>query len=161
MEKEIQAVLDAHSSMVYRLAYSHTGNRMDADDVFQDVFLKLVEADPQFRDAEHQKAWLIRTTINRCNSLWRSARRRNTAQLRGDMPAQEARDTGILEAVWALPTKYRSVIHLFYWEDMSVDEISRLLKRQPSTIRTQLTRARRMLGEQIKEEGRIYAETSI
>jgi len=162
MDKGIHAVLVEHASMVYRLAYARTGNRMDADDVFQEVFLKLVEAEPRFQDAEHLKAWLIRATLNQCNSLWRSAWRRKTAPLAGDPAAREERDTGVLEAVTALPTKYRAVIHLFYYEDMSVEEIGKALGRKPSTIRTQLTRARRLLGEQLRaEEGQRYAKTGV
>lgn len=148
--------------MVYRLAYARTGNRMDADDVFQEVFLKLVEATPTLQSAEHLKAWLIRTTLNRCNSLWRRASRRKTIPLHENIAAQDQEDLGVLDAVTRLSPKYRAVIHLFYYEDMTVEEVSRMLKQKPSTTRTQLTRARRMLGEQLRaEEANRYAETGI
>lgn len=159
---EINAVLQNHSSMVYRLAYARMGNRMDADDVFQEVFLKLVTYRTQFQSDEHLKAWLIRITLNQCNSLWRSAWRRMTAPLRDDMASLPREDSWLMDAVTNLPPKYRAVIHLFYYEGLPVEEIGKATGQKPSTIRTQLTRARRILGEQLKEEeGQRYAHRGI
>lgn len=155
-----------YSEMVYRLAYSLVKDRYDADDIYQEVFTNYIRRNPQFQSGEHEKAWFIRVTVNCCKNFWKSAWQSRTEGLmdavqknREDMFAgteestdKEAQNLAMIEQVKLLPEKYRVVIHLFYYEDMSVEEIGKVLKSKPSTIRTQLTRARRLLKKRLKEE---------
>lgn len=147
-----EQVIRYYSDMVYRIAFARTGTREDADEVYQDVFLRYVRKKPSFRDEEHRKAWFIRVTVNCCKSLWASAWRRHTEPLRDDHILETSEDIDLYKELLYLPSKYREVIHLFYYEDMSVEEISRALNRKNSTVRTQLTRARGMLRHILKEE---------
>jgi len=143
---------ERYAGAVYRLAYSRTGNRPDADDVTQEVFLRLVKNSGKIQDEEHLKAWLIRATLNRCNSLARSAWRRHTAPLPDDIPYEDGESRDVSRCVAALPQNYRAVIHLFYYEDLPVAEIAALMRARESTVRTWLTRARAMLRQSLREE---------
>ncbi len=149
-DDEIQNALNKYSLMVYRLAYAQAGNRHDADDIYQEVFLRLIKANQTFESEEHRKAWLIRVTVNCCNSLWHSAWRRNTVPLKeqADCAAPvwaEEEDSGIEDALRTISQKSRTIIHLFYYERMPVEQISRALKIPASTVRVQLSRARKKL----------------
>ncbi len=149
-------VIEKYSDMVYRMAYSMVKNPQDAEDIHQDVFLKYITKRPDFESEEHEKAWFLRVTINVVKNLWRTAWKRKVVSLFDNTieeqmePIQE--DEALIEVVKQLPQKYRVVIHLFYYEELSVEEIANLLKEKPSTVRTQLTRARRQLKEMLKED---------
>lgn len=152
-------IVGKYSEMVYRLAFSMMKNRYDADDIHQDVFVKFLRKPPQFENEEHEKAWFIRVTLNCCTNYHKTAWRRKMVSL-SDYERQEADvsvqqqsdDDDLIETVKRLPEKYRAVIHLFYYEEMSVEEIAKVLNRKASTVRTQLVRARRMLGEWLRQE---------
>ena len=150
--------LRKYADMVYRLAYAQARNRADADDIFQEVFIRLVKNGPGFQSDEHMKAWLIRVTVNCARSLWLSAWKRRMVFMDDEkidrIPAEEAprENERLDEAMDALPVKMRRVIHLFYYEDMSVDEIAEALNEKPSTIRSQLSRARKMLKKRLTGE---------
>lgn len=145
-----------YSSMVYRLAFARTGTRHDADDVYEEVFLRYLKKRPVFESAEHEKAWFIRVTINCSNTLLTSAWRKHRAELSeelfAEIPFEQKEHQDLYRELQQLPPKYRSVIHLFYYEEMSVEEIGKALNRKPSTVRTQLTRAREMLRGLLRED---------
>ncbi len=152
----IENVIGYYSDMVYKLAYARTGTKHDADDIFQEVFLRYVRSSPDFKEEEHRKAWLIRVTINCSNNFW-STPWKKFVMVKGEelIFKETAYEENLLDLDYVLqklPPKYRDVIHLFYYEDMSLEEISCVLKRKNSTVRTQLTRARKMLKKYIKEE---------
>lgn len=153
-EQDLEAVLRQYSDMVYRVAYTQTKCVSDAEDVYQEVFLQYVKKNPVFASEEHRKAWLLKVTINYCKKLWRSAWRRKTT-LCETVPEPvnlAAEHKFLLEALRQLPLQDRTVLHLFYYEDLPVREISRLLEKKESTVRTQLTRARDKLKEILKED---------
>ncbi|MCM1025216.1 MAG: sigma-70 family RNA polymerase sigma factor [Roseburia sp.] len=156
MEKREQLpeekVIERYSDMVYRLAFSRTGTTQDAEDVYQEVFYRYLKKHPEFESEEHRKAWLIRVTVNRTNSFLTSAWRKRRAELPEDLPFEDRRNQELYRELRQLPGKYREVIHLFYYEELSVEEIAGALGRKPSTVRTQLTRAREMLRRVMKEE---------
>ncbi|MEG2377320.1 MAG: sigma-70 family RNA polymerase sigma factor [Clostridia bacterium] len=145
-------VIIYYSDMIYNLAFARSGTKHDADDIFQEVFLRYVRKKPVFADEEHRKAWLIRVTVNCTKKLWTSAWKRKTQPLLNDISFEEEDVLSLYNELQKLPIKYREVIHLFYYENMSLLEISRALGRKNSTVRTQLTRARAMLREFMKEE---------
>lgn len=150
------AVIQKYSLMVYRLAYSMLKNRYDADDIHQEVFVRFLTKRPDFENEIHEKAWFMKVTVNLCKNYWKTAWKRKVVSLMDwDLEEQEVetfRDSQLLEEVQKLPAKYRAVIHLFYYEELSIEEISHVLKQKPSTVRTQLTRARRKLKEVLKED---------
>ena len=153
-----EAVLRDYTDMVYRLALSRLRHKADAEDVFQDVFLRLVKSGKTFESGEHIKAWLIRVTVNCCNKLRSTAWFRHTVALEdadlegGQSPEPDCERSEVYDAVAGLSPKYRTVIHLFYYEDMSVAEIGKALGQRTSTVTSQLNRARKILREKLKGE---------
>lgn len=149
-EQQLRTAMEAHGDTVFRLALCRLQNIPDAEDVYQDVFLRLFQqvwaADA---DGQHIKAWLIRTTINRCTDLMRFRLRRNTVSLEsiGETAATEGPEKELWEAVGRLPAKFRVVIHLHYAEGYSTDEIADILQIPAVTVRTRLRRARLKLKE--------------
>jgi RNA polymerase sigma-70 factor (ECF subfamily) len=145
-----QALIDRYSLLVYRLAYVRTGNKFDADDIYQEVFLRCVRAKPQFRDEEHERAFLIRVTVNVSKNLLKSAWRRRTvplfdqADFMQDLPlAGECDD--LKAAIQKLPKKSRTIIHLHYFENMTAVEIGKALHIPASSVRVDLSRTRTKL----------------
>ena len=151
----LQAAMDRWGDSVYRLALCQLGSEADAEDVFQDVFLRLLQDETAFHSDEHLKAWLLRVTLNRCHDLHRSAWRRRTQTLDDSLraadpdPAEDGalRACEVREAVEALPPKLSAVIHLYYEEGYSVEEVAQLLNCRPATVRTRMHRARKRLKE--------------
>ncbi len=143
----IDELIDKYADTVYKVAYSQTNNKYDADDVFQTVFLKCMRKHPTFMNEQHEKAWLIRTTVNCCKDIWRSPWNQRMQPLDDSLESEGKEETMLEDFLRQLPPKYRLVIHLFYYEEMSVSEIGRLLKKKESTVKMQLTRARRLLKE--------------
>jgi len=139
--------------MVWRLALARTGQIPDAEDVFQEVFLRYFRHEDRFQSDEHRKAFLIRCTVNRAKSLLTAPWRRHTA------PLETAEQIGVADeyrevyaAVLALPGKYRAAIHLHYFEGLSVKEIARNLGAAEGTVKSQLSRGRALLREMLKED---------
>lgn len=139
--------------LVWRLALARTANVSDAEDVFQEVFLRYFRHEDRFDSDEHRKAWLIRCTVNRAKSLLASPWRRRTVPL--DTAAQvgvEDEYREVYSAVLSLPAKYRAVIHLFYFEGLSVAEIAAALGAAEGTVKSRLSRGRALLREALKED---------
>ncbi len=162
-ESDFDKLLKRNAEMVYKLAFARCGNEADADDIFQQVFLRYLTRKPNFASDEHEKAWFIRATIHRSKSLWDSAFRRHTQPLEeapladptNPFEAHESR-ADLAAALAQLPADYRTLIHLFYYEDLSTAQIAQLLKRREGTVRQQLTRARRQLQEIMKGDAEYF-----
>lgn len=152
MDDPAEKVIRYYAGMVYRIAFARSGSRHDAEEIFQEVFLRYVKKRPHFEEEEHRKAWLIRVTVNCAAKMRRSLKRQRTEPLDGNLVFETSEKIELYEELQKLPVKYRDVIHLFYYEDMSVEEISKLLNRKNSTVRAQLTRARSMMRKFMKEE---------
>ncbi len=141
-----EAVLNRNSATVYRIAYLRTGNTHDAEDIMQEVFLRFVKSKPLFESLEHEKAWFIRTTVNRTNSFFTSAWKRRVVQLDNDVVAyDESSDESLLDAVLSLPKDISTAIHLYYYEDMPVKEIADVMNKSESAVKSLLFRGRKML----------------
>ena len=151
--EDFEAFVDRHENRIYRTALSVMGNVPDAEDAVQEVFLRAYERAPEFESDEHEKAWLIRVTVNLCISRLRSPWRKRTTPLLESYPAAETRQNELLEQVFALPPKYRAVIHLFYYEEYSVKDITELTGQRESTVRSLLSRARQKLKSVLEEDG--------
>ena len=137
---------------IFRLAYARTGQRADAEDVMQEVFVRLLRARPAFRNGEHARAWLLRVAANCANDWFRAPWRRREGPLTDALPAPEHEDGGVVEAVLALPAKYRTAVHLYYYEELSVAEIAKITGKSESAVKSRLFRARAMLREALKED---------
>ena len=149
----IEEFVRRHENRIFRIAIAITGNKTDAEDVMQDIFLKVIEGkNPPFQSAEHETAWLTRVTVNQCRSRLRSHWRKKSEPLLDIYPAQDKEQQDLLETVIALPAKYRIVIYLFYYEGYSTKEIAAITKRKESTVRSNLTRARHMLRDFLEGE---------
>ncbi|MBW4084945.1 RNA polymerase sigma factor [Paenibacillus sp. S150] len=138
---------EAYADMLFRIAMVHLGSREDAEEATQDTFIKLMEKAPVFKDAEHQKAWLIRVITNHCKTLLGRGWRKREVKLEGMEPAtaDTPGDLALLQLVLALPVKYKTVIHLYYYEDYPVQEISRILQISESAVKMRLQRGRQLL----------------
>ena len=148
-----EAVIRRYSDMVYRLAFTRTGNRSDAEDLYQEVFLRYLTKAPAFTSEDHRKAWLLRVAVNCANRFHTAPWRKRTEPLSEalSVPAPEGED--LWEELRRLPEKDRTVLHLYYYEDMTTEEIAQMLDRNPATVRSQLLRARAKLKKLLVEEG--------
>ena len=148
-EQEVNQAIAQYADLVFRLCMVHLKNRADAEDVFQTVFLKYTLHNQPFASAEHEKAWLIRVTVNACRDLLKSFFRKNTVSLDEAASAVSAEHAAVLEAVWSLPKDYRDAVYLHYYEGYTAPEIAAILKKNPNTVYTHLTRAREMLRDML------------
>lgn len=149
---ELEQVMELYGNTVYRLAYSQLRSGSDADDIYQEVFLRYFQKRPQFESEEHQKAWLLRVTINRAKSFAMSPWRRHNVPLEDRVVFRQEEERELDEALDCLSGKDRTLLHLFYYEQLSTRDIAQMLHRKESTVRTQLTRARRRLEIILKGE---------
>ena len=152
MQKEtyIKDIIDNYSDMVYRVALTRCGNVENAEDVFQNVFMKLSEKMPKFKSEEHKKAWLIRVTINFSKNINMSACNRKVITLDENMEFETKEESDVYSVVCDLPQNYRTVIYLFYYEGYKVDEIAKLMSSTSGTIKTWLYRARDILKTKLE-----------
>ena len=150
VNNNLDVLFETYGDMIYRLALVRTKNAADADDVVQEVFLRCLKNNPVFQSAEHQKAWLIKVTLNCSKTLLGSAFRRHSVpeDAMGELSSEdETPDSTVYDAVLKLPEKYRTAIHLYYYEDYSVREIASAMRATESTVKSWLHRARGMLKE--------------
>ena len=138
-EEQRTQIVNRWGDMVYRLALARTASVPDADDVFQEVFLRYFRHEDKFHNDEYRKAWLIRCTLNRCKSLLSSPWRKRIVPLE------------VYSAVLSLPAKYRAVIHLHYFEGLSVSEMAQTLQLPEGTVKSQLSRGRDLLRDMLEE----------
>ena len=144
---ELEEVMGRYQTMVFRLAYSYTRSRSDAQDMCQEVFLRYFCSRPPFASEEHRRAWLLRVTVNRCKTHLTSWWVRRTVPLDDRIPMPEPEPLALDEALRQLAEKDRLVIHLFYYEECSTQEIARMMRTTEGAVRTRLTRARQRLGK--------------
>jgi len=152
MDYEFEKAFNTFKNDVYRLAYFYTKNRFDADDITQNVFLKLYKCTKQFENEEHLKKWLITVVVNECKNHFSSYWFRKILPLTEKEESTfivDNPDNELLEIVSNLPKKYRLVIHLYYYEDYKIKEIASILNEKETTIQTQLSRARDILRKKL------------
>lgn len=132
-ERDAARAVEQYADMVWRICLLHLKNKHDAEDIFQDVFLKYILYSDTFENDEHEKAWLIRVTINACKDFFRSFSRKDTVSLDevAETAAAESQEqSDILKAVLSLPKKYKDPIYLFYYEGYSAVEIAKILNKK-------------------------------
>lgn len=150
---DIEAIYNRQVSTVYRVCYSYLGNRADAEDATQNVFLRLLRSGASFESDEHEKAWLIRVSANLCKDVLKASVRKNVPL--DAIPEPEAKPQeydATLDVVLSLDEKYKDVVYLYYYEGWSTDQISGALGKPSSTIRSYLSEARALLRERLGGE---------
>lgn len=153
--EEVKRVMDTYADMVRRICFVHLKSSHDTEDVFQNVYMKYLLYEGSFESSEHEKAWFVRVTLNACTDWLRdyTRRKRLAAQvLKEESTVLNDTSRGVLEVVLRLPEKYRNVIYLFYYEEYSAVEIAGILGRNENTIYTWLSRAKKILREELGGE---------
>lgn len=158
---EYNALVEKYLKMVYRISFHYFGNNEDAEDVSQDVFIKLCSVKNDFGNDEEIKAWLIRVTTNTCHSYYRNPFRKRKIEIDEkeleniigtSSSEQEIVDRKvIMDAVLSLPEHYRIIVYLYYYEEYSTHQISNALKIKETTIQTRLSRARDKLKKALED----------
>ena len=146
------AAIDKYKDLVYRTALTVTGNYSDAEDVMQEVFFKYFRSHPTFESESHEKAWLLRVTVNAGKSLLRSAWHRKRVDVDiSQLPVQteEGGNSEVLSAVLSLPEKYRIAIYLHYYENYSIREIAGITGQSETAVSQQLSRGRTKLRKKL------------
>ena len=149
-----EAAAEKYKDSIYAVAFHHFKNPHDADDIVQEVLLKLYQTDKVFESDEHLRRWLLRVAVNQCKKLSLSAWFRKCTPLEAyaqTLHYETPEESDLFFAVMALPQKYRVVIHLYYYEDFSIREMREILHLKETTVRTRLRRARILLKERLSD----------
>ena len=150
LSPDVLSALDRYADMVKRVCTLYLRRREDVEDVFQDVFLKYMQRTEPFEQAEHEKAWIIRVTINRCKDFVGSFWQRRIVPLDPErMSVTPVEGGGLLEAVLKLPEKERTMIYLFYYEGYAATEIAEITGQKVNTVYSHLHRARARLRQDL------------
>jgi len=149
-ENDINEIIEKYSDMVYRIALTRTGCIENAEDIFQDVFIKFSEKKPKFENEEHEKAWFIRVTINMTKNMNNSSWNKKIVTLDESIVFETKEENDVFSVVCQLPQNYKTVIYLSYYEGYKVKEIASLMKTREGTVKTWLFRAREILREKLE-----------
>ena len=148
-----EAAVHAYGDSLYRLCVVMLGNKSDAEDAVQEIFIKYMKKAPTFADKEHEKAWLLTAAANHCRDVLRYHKRHQTVDWYDlpDIPV-ESSDSGILDALMAVPEKFRLVLILHYVEGYSVGEIAKIIGKTASAVKMRLQKGRKLLEEIYRKE---------
>lgn len=149
--EKLAELFRVYADDVYRLAYSYLGSRADAEDVCQNVFLKLADGRTELWPGR-EKAWLLKSTANLCKNHLKSFWQRNVEELSDAIPFRETADRALHDAVMTLPPGYRAVIHLYYFEGYDQGEIGEILRLSRTAVQTRMSRARAMLKKELNDD---------
>ena len=150
-----EQIVEQYSATVWRIALARTRREDAAEEVFQEVFLRLFKKDRTFREEEHRKAWIIRTTLNYCTQYMTAAMKSDTLSLEevSETLSLTEEKKGVLEALLRLPAKYRVPMQLYFIEGLDAEDCARALNLRPGAFRTRISRGKAMLKEILKGEG--------
>lgn len=151
------AFVQRYSGMILRLCFTYSLGRADAQDICQNVFLKLLQSDRRFDSEGETRAFIIRITINECKDVLKSGWRRRSVPLdeliEREVPFLPEENTGVLAAVQRLPVKYREAVYLYYYEGYNAEEIAAMVGAKPAAVRQRLARAREKLRKELEGSG--------
>lgn len=160
-EKEARRILETYADMILRISYSYLRRTVDAEDICQNVILKYLSSHQNFDSREHEKAWIIRTTINACKDVRKSAFFGKTIGLDAvperaipERAIPEEPVSVLTEELKKLPANYRISIHLFYYEGYTIKEIAQILGKREIVVANYLSRGRRRLKEALSKDSR-------
>ena len=151
----LEELVNKHENTLFRAALAILGDAHEAEDVVQETFLRYLEKRPELRNGDHEKAWLLKVTANRCKSVLRMRMRHPAVELLDVYPAPDKSGRDLMEAILALPANQRAAVHLHYYEGYTSEEIGAILGQRPGTVRSHLSRARDALRRYLTdgEEG--------
>lgn len=149
---EAQRFVTDYADPILRLCMTYSLTREDAQDICQEIFLKLLEQEKEFTDREHEKAYIIKMAVNACKNLLKSAGRRRVVPMdqAERVPAPEGESSELIQLIHALPEHYGAVVYLFYYEGYSLDEIAKLCSCTPAAARKRLSRSRKLLAKKLE-----------
>ena len=163
---EFEAAAERYADRIYAVAFNYFKNPYDADDIVQEVLMKLYRRENGFESEAHLRHWLLRVAVNQCKKISLSAWHRRNVSLEDyllsvqaaacaadpeSVPEEAACRREILQEILGLPKKYRLIIHLYYYEDYDTKEIAGILKMKEATVRTRLARGRKILKEVLSD----------
>jgi len=157
INKKFLNLYNLYSNDVLRLAFSFTKNIFEAEDIVQSVFVKLYQELKKDYAKDIGKKWLLKVTANECKNSFKIAWRKKVV-LQDEVLEKEVglretlKNDEVSEALLKLPSKYRNVIYLYYYEGYKIDEISEILNLKPSNIKTLLSRGREKMKKLLEED---------
>lgn len=146
-KRDILQIIDTYSDTIYKICFVYLKNKFDAEDALQELFIKIYEKAPIFLNEEHEKAWIIRVTINHCKNILRYNYIRKCLAIDENIVAIDNPTNETLQHILKLSLHYRNVLYLYYYEGYSTKEIASILRKKEATIRTWLKRARENLKQ--------------
>lgn len=153
LEKEFDAKYNDYGKMLFKIAFLYVGNSADAEDVLQDVFIKYLSGSYSFKDSNHEKAWFIRVTQNKSLDFLKLKGRKNISldDISTFTYEKDSDSADVIKEILALPEKYKSSVILYYYNDYSVEEISKILKISKSAVKMRLKRSREILKTELED----------
>ena len=144
-----------YKETIYGIAYTYMKNVNDSDDIVQDVFMKYLNSNEKFKTLDNEKFWLIRVTINTCKSYLKKSWKQKVEldESKIDIVSKKEENSYLFDIVYSLPHKYKEIIVLKYYEDLSINEIAKILNISISAVKKRLERARNMIKEKEKNNG--------
>lgn len=148
--KAVEKALDKYSDTVRRICFMYLKSEADVEDIFQNVFLKLLQQKTAFENEDHEKAWLCRVTINQCKDFHKNFFHRKVSSINDlEIATEDKTEEGVIQEVLSLPEKYRDAIYLHYFEDYSIAEVAEILCEKENTVHTHLRRAKSILKNRL------------
>ncbi|WP_096155629.1 MULTISPECIES: sigma-70 family RNA polymerase sigma factor [Bacillus] len=164
-DKVLEVLINEYSDRILHLTYTYVKNKATAEDLTQEIFIKCYERFHQFNEQSSLKTWVYRIASNHCKDYLRSWHHRKVTfneKLLTYIPSKAkqieeqivamSEENSLVQAIMCLPTKYREAIFLYYYEELSITEISNVTGVNRNTIKTRLQRARELVKEQMVEE---------
>ncbi len=167
LQEEFLRHYEMHKDMVFRIAMTYVKNVEDAKDIVQDTFIRLGSCQKRFENEEHCKRWLIRVAINlakdHLRSFWSSRRdgREDAMRQLNEIPAVDNKDSELLMEVFSLPSKYKAVIYLHYYEGYAYHEIAKILRISLSCVKMRARRGRELLRIELSGAGEYLGRQNI
>ena len=157
LKSKFEAKYQEYGKMLYKIAFLYLGNSYDAEDALQEVFIRLMYNAPSFKDKNHEKAWLIRVTQNKCRDMLKSSHSKTASlddiEISDFVKTENDAQLDVLKQVVALPAKYKTAVILYYYYDYSVFEISKTLQISQSAVKMRLKRGREILKLELEDYG--------
>ena len=157
MDLEIDELIEEYSNMILQIAYQNLFNKSEAEDITQEVFIKLIKNLKNLKSKEHIKAWIIRVTINLSKDYNKSFWNKNTTAIDEELKYFDEENRSVFKELSKLNTEYRNIIYLYYYQGYKITEISEILSMNQNTVSSYLTRARKELKNILEDGGEIYA----
>lgn len=150
---DVETIIYTYGNMLFRLCLVMLGNASDAEDVLQETMIKYIQKAPEFVNAEHEKAWLIKVAVNKCRDLLRYKSKRPVADIEEIVAyTKDKTDSDIIDALMSLPEKFRIVLILYYVEEYRIEDIAKVIGKTTSAVKMRLQKGRRLLKDAYGKE---------